>query len=186
MPMLKEEYRKEEKINGVIYSMSPSANYRHGIVNGNIYTVISSGLKGNICRPFIENLDYKYHPDVNDDYIVPDIMIVCDRKHLKGSAYTGVPKFVVETLSPATSMRDMTVKKDIYESCGVDEYWIVSPKERAVQIYYLEDGKYVLRYSYILEDDKEDKSYNAEEIITLRGFSNISMTLAEIFDGVEE
>ena len=37
-------------------------------------------------------------------------------------------------------MRDMTVKKDIYESCGVEEYWIVSPKERAVQIYYLEDG----------------------------------------------
>lgn len=186
MPMLKEEYRKEEKINGVIYSMSPSANYRHGIVNGNLHAAIFNGLKGNICRVFIENLDYKYHPDINDDYIVPDIMIVCDRKHLKGSAYTGVPKFVVETLSPATSMRDMTVKKDIYESCGVDEYWIVSPKERAVQIYYLEDGKYVLRYSYILEDDKEDKSYNAEEIITLRGFSNISMTLAEIFDGVEE
>lgn len=186
MPMLKEEYKKEEKINGVTYSMSPSANYRHGIVNGNLHAVIFNGLKGNVCRVFMENLDYKYHPDINDDYIIPDIMIVCDRKHLKGSAYTGVPKFVVETLSPATSMRDMTVKKDIYESCGVEEYWIVSPKERAVQIYYLEDGKYVLRYSYILEDDKDDRSYNANVLITLRGFPDISMTLADIFDGVEE
>ena len=113
-------------------------------------------------------------------------MIVCDRKHLEGSAYTGVPKFVVETLSPATSMRDMTVKKDIYESCGVEEYWIVSPKERAVQIYYLEDGKYVLNYSYILEDEDGNEHYNADVIITLRGFPNISMTLADIFDGVEE
>lgn len=43
-----------------------------------------------------------------------------------------------------------------------------------------------MRYSYILEDDKDDRSYNAEEIITLRGFPNISMTLADIFDGVEE
>lgn len=186
MPILEEEYKKEEKINGVIYSMSPSANYRHGIVNGNIHMMIANGLKGNICRVFMENLDYKYHPEVNDDYVIPDVMIVCDRKHLKGSAYTGVPKFIAETLSPATSMRDMTVKKNIYEECGVEEYWIVSPKERAIEIYYLEDGTYVLSYSYILEDDKQDKSYNADVIITLRGFPGISMTLADIFDGVEE
>ena len=32
MPLLEEEYRKEEKINGVIYDMSPSPNYQHGIV----------------------------------------------------------------------------------------------------------------------------------------------------------
>ena len=31
MPLLEEEYRKEEKINGVIYDMSPSPNYQHGI-----------------------------------------------------------------------------------------------------------------------------------------------------------
>lgn len=186
VPIFEEEYRKEEKINGVIYSMSPSANYRHGIVNGNIYMIIASGLKGNICRAFMENLDYKYQPEINDDYVIPDVMIVCNRKHLKGSSYTGIPKFVVETLSPATSMRDMTVKKDIYEECGVEEYWIVSPKERAIEIYYLENAKYILKYSYILEDDKEDRSYNAEVIIALRAFPSISMTLAEIFDGVEE
>ena len=37
MPKLKEDYTKQEKINGVVYNMSPSANYRHSIVNGNIY-----------------------------------------------------------------------------------------------------------------------------------------------------
>ena len=37
MPMLKDDYQKTEKINGVIYNMSPAANFRHGIVNGNIY-----------------------------------------------------------------------------------------------------------------------------------------------------
>ena len=35
MPLLEEEYRKEEKINGVIYDMSPSPNYQHGLVDGN-------------------------------------------------------------------------------------------------------------------------------------------------------
>lgn len=45
MPMLEDEYKKEEKINGVFYELSPSPNYQHGIVNGNIYCIISEGLK---------------------------------------------------------------------------------------------------------------------------------------------
>ena len=31
MPLFKEEYKKEEKINGVIYDMLPSQNYQHGM-----------------------------------------------------------------------------------------------------------------------------------------------------------
>lgn len=181
-----DDYRKLEKINGVIYNMFPSADFRHGIVNGNIYRIIANGLKDSLCMVFMENLDYKYHIDINDDYIVPDIMVICDRKHLKGGAYSGVPKFVVETLSPSTAMRDITEKKDIYEKSGIEEYWIVSPKERGIQIYHLYEGKYKLADSLILEDDKEDEYYNADILITLKGFPNISITLKEIFDKVEE
>lgn len=63
---------------------------------------------------------------------------------------------------------------------------IISPKERGVQIYYLEEGSYVLKDSYILQDDKKEAYYNAETEIVLREFPNISMTLAEIFKNVEE
>ena len=69
MPMLKDDYQKTEKINGIIYNMSPAANYRHGIVNGNIYGKVREGLKDSLCLVFMENLDYKYHPEVNDDPI---------------------------------------------------------------------------------------------------------------------
>lgn len=73
-----------------------------------------------------------------------------------------------------------------YEKAGVEEYWIVYPKERAVQIYYLENGKYVLHYSEVLEDDKTDKRYNGDTVITLKEFPHIVMTLEEIFEGLEE
>lgn len=132
----------------------------------------------------MENLDYKYNKDESDDYVIPDIMIVCDRKHLKGGSYSGTPKFIVETLSPSTALRDRTDKKDIYEKAGVEEYWIISPKG-SVEIYYLEDGKYKLTYSYILQDDKESEHYNAETVISLKDFPHIKMTLKEIFEGVE-
>ena len=155
------EHWRDEKIDGVIYDMSPSPSFRHGIINNNINTVIKAGLKGSLCLVFMENLDFKYHPDVNDDYLCPDIMIVCDRKYMKGGSYSGVPRFVAETVSHSTAKRDKTEKKDIYEQAGVEEYWIVSP-QRSVEIYYLQNGKYVLEQNYMLQDDKEDEGYNGD------------------------
>ena len=37
MPVLKDDYRKVEKINGIIYDMSPSGGFMHSQVNGNLY-----------------------------------------------------------------------------------------------------------------------------------------------------
>lgn len=177
------ERRKEEKINGVVIAMLPSPDFRHGIINGNIYRKIGRGLENSLCLVFMENLDFKYHPEENDDYLCPDIMVVCDRKHLKGSFYSGTPKFIAETLSPSTAKRDRSEKKDIYEKAGVKEYWIVS--SGSVEIYYLENGRYVLEQSYLLQDDKDEKDYNADTVIRLREFPHVEMTLGDIFEGFE-
>ncbi len=71
MGMAECEPGKDEKIDGIIYDMSPAPGFQHGIVNGNLYTIIRKGLKGSICLVSIENLDFKYHPDENDDYLCP-------------------------------------------------------------------------------------------------------------------
>ena len=184
MGMAEFERKKDEKINGVIYDMSPSPGYGHFMVNGNLYTIIKQGLKGSICLVSMDNFDFQYHPDVNDDYVCPDIMIICDRKHLKGGAYSGTPKFIAETLSLSTAKKDKTEKKDIYEQAGVEEYWIVSPLG-SVEIYYLQDGRYVLEQNYMLQDDREEEDYNADTEICLKAFPNIKMTLGEIFEGID-
>ena len=184
MGLAESERKKDEKINGVIYDMSPSPGYRHCIVNGNIYRIIGNGLKNSMCFASMENLDFKYHPEENDDYVCPDIMIVCDRKNLKGSAYSGTPRFIAETLSNATAKRDRTEKKDIYEKAGVEEYWIVSP-QGSVEIYYLESGNYILEQNYMLQNDKEEEDYNGYTEICLKAFPQIKMTLGEIFEGMD-
>lgn len=185
MGLAAKEHWRDEKVDGVIYDMSPSPGYQHGIVNSNIHTTIKQGLKDSLCLVSIENLDFKYHPEENDDYLCPDIMVICDRKHLKGGSYSGIPKFIAETLSPTTAKRDKKEKKDIYEKAGVEEYWIVFPEGKSVEIYYLEEGKYVLEQFYILEDDSELEEYNADTQICLRAFPNIKMTLSEIFEGLD-
>ncbi len=184
MGMAESEYRKDEKINGVIYNMSPMPHFRHGIINSNIHALIKHKLRDSLCLVFMENLDFRYQPDKNDDYVCPDIMVVCDRNHLRGSFYNGVPRFVAETLSPSTAKRDKTEKKDIYERAGVEEYWIVSP-QGSIEIYYLKEGKYVLESNLILQDDREDEEYNVDQEIALKAFPHVKMTLGEIFEGVD-
>jgi len=185
MGFTEEKWRKDEKIDGVIYNMSPAPSFQHGVVNGNIYSIIKKKLKDSLCLIFMENLDFCYHPDINDDYLCPDIMVVCDRKYLKGGSYRGTPKFIAETLSPSTAKKDRTIKKGIYENAGVEEYWIVSPRGKSVEIYYLMDGKYALEHSYILQEDKEEEDYNAETMISLKVFPHITMQLQEIFEGLD-
>lgn len=65
----------------------------------------------------------------------------------------------------------------------MEEYWIVSP-QGALEIYYLEDGKYVLQHNYMLQGDQEEEDYNADQEICLKVFPHIKMMLGEIFEGV--
>lgn len=129
MGMAEFERKREEKIDGVIYDMSPSHDYRHGIINNNINRSIGCGLKNSLCLVLMENLDYKYQPEVNDDYVCPDVMVVCDRKRLKGGAYSGVPKFIAETLSHSTAKRDRTVKKRYTKKRGLKNSGLFLPRE---------------------------------------------------------
>lgn len=179
MALVQRDRVRDEKINGVIFDMSPSPSFQHSVVTNNINCKIREGLKDSLCLVFMENIDYKYNPE-SDDYLEPDLIICCDRSKIKGNSYYGTPKFVAETISPSTVKRDRTIKKDIYEKVGVDEYWIVSPVERALEIYYLNDGKYELVESYIVEDDEKSEHYNLKTEVTLRCFP-ITMTLEEIF-----
>ena len=57
--------------------------------------------------------------------------------------------------------------------------------ERSVEIFYLVAGQYELQDCYLLQDDPEEDYYNADQVITLREFPNISLTLAEIFENGE-
>lgn len=182
MPLLNNNDQKNEIINGVIYDMSPSAGFSHMQVNGNIYTLIRNSLKSSVCAVSMENLDLYLS---EDEYVIPDIMILCDRSHIKHGKYSGIPRFIVETLSPSTALKDRTVKKEKYAQLGVDEYWIVDSRGTSIEIYYLKETKYELVNALILDNDPESPHYNAETLLTLRAFPSVSMKLQDIFEGIE-
>jgi len=74
--------------------------------------------------------------------VQPDVLVVCDPDKVKDDGIHGAPDFVVEVLSDSTANKDLGVKKQMYESRGVREYWIVQPEGATVFQYLLEGERY--------------------------------------------
>ncbi len=60
----------------------------------------------------------------------------------------GAPDLVVEILSPSTQARDRGVKMKRYAAAGVPHYWILVPRERALEAYVLGEQGYELTGVY--------------------------------------
>lgn len=68
--------------------------------------------------------------------LVPDIFVYCESLPEDDTQrFKGIPKLVIEILSPSTAFYDTTRKMQIYEQMGVMEYWIVSPTAQILTVY---------------------------------------------------
>jgi Uma2 family endonuclease len=81
---------------------------------------------------------------LSDDTVVqPDFGIVCDLSKVTDSGIHGAPDFIVEILSPSSLKHDAHEKFSLYEKFGVKEYWIISPREKCINVFILQtDGRY--------------------------------------------
>ncbi len=70
----------------------------------------------------------------------PDISVICDEKKLDDAGCRGAPDVIIEVISPATAARDRILKRDLYQSSRVGEYWLIDPERRSLRIYRREPG----------------------------------------------
>lgn len=175
----------DEMIDGKIAAMSPRPSVNHNIISGNIYHIFKTYLSGKKCVPFGDGTDLYLTPK---DRFVPDGMIVCDRDKIKLKGVYGAPDLVVEVLSPSTAKNDRGYKKRVYEICGIPEYWIVSPSEKAVYVYLLQNGQYHLDNVYSVYPDYMLAKMNDEEQAAIPTefkcslFSDLIIRLEDIFE----
>ena len=76
----------------------------------------------------------------------PDIVFISSKRKgiIEPERINGSPDLVVEILSPSTAYYDLRKKFKVYEKSGVQEYWIVDPGEKSVQVFVLNNGKFAL------------------------------------------
>lgn len=127
-----------EYLDGEIYQMT-SPSVTHQKIAGEIFFILKTRLKGSSCEAFIAPFDVHFKKtDVKTpDVLQPDVLVACDvdEKTNEKDRYMGVPTLVVEVLSPSTKSRDAVRKLNTYMLSGVDEYWIVDPKNKQILVY---------------------------------------------------
>jgi Uma2 family endonuclease len=140
---LPDDGRRYQILDGEL-CVTPAPGRKHQEISGNFYAI----LREHIMR---QQLGWLYYAPVDvilsDTTIVqPDLVFVAsDRESaLTSRGIEGAPTLVVEILSPSTRETDRNVKLRLYASYGVPWYWIVDPDARAVEVYKLAAGSYVL------------------------------------------
>jgi Uma2 family endonuclease len=154
--------------NGKIIFM-PSLIDQHQDAVGSIYAHLFFYLKSNpFGRVFIAPMDTIFAPH---ETFQPDILFVSkDRLSIIDRQIKGAPDFIVEILSDGNSPKEMSHKKDIYESTGVKEYWFINLKKKTLTQYENVNNKFVERNIF--------KSEGTIQSIVVEGFE---MKLSDIF-----
>ncbi len=78
------------------------------------------------------------------------------------------PDWVCEILSPSTARLDKVKKMPVYAQHGVPHLWLVDPLAKTLDVFELQNGRWVLLGSYV-EDDKVRAVPFAEVEIDLAG-----------------
>ena len=143
-----------ELIRGKVMRRMSAPTSAHQQVSINLSGELRSFLKGRPCRIFAAPFDVRLlRSTANGDaqvktVVQPDLCVVCDLDKIDEKGCLGAPDWIIEILSPSTALRDTRTKFDLYAENGVSEYWVVSPDERRVVAYQLEDGAYAITGEY--------------------------------------
>jgi Uma2 family endonuclease len=110
-----------------------------------------------------------------EDVVEPDLVVVLteSRATIGEQAIFGAADLVVEILSPGTAKRDLVVKRALYESAGVREYWVVDPEGKTVEVLRLDGAAYV-RHGL----------FEREHTLTSSVLAGLELALAEVFSKV--
>ena len=105
--------------------------------------------------------------------VQPDLVFVrAERRNIiKKNRIEGPPDLVIEVLSPSSISYDRVTKFEVYETSGIQEYWIVNPKTQSIEVYNLEDGLYNLH-----------NEYNLGEPVHSPLLGDLSFTTGSLFD----
>ena len=102
-----------------------------------------------------------------DDVLVPDL---AGWRHERMPAipsvafFTLVPDWLCEVVSPRTGRIDRSRKMRIYAREGVRHLWLVDPLARTLEIYRLEDGRWIVAGTHGGDDVVRPEPFAAIEI----------------------
>ena len=142
-----------ELIDGEFF-MSPSPKERHQRIVTNLVRILDSFVHAHqlgtvYVAPFDVHLP-------SGDVVQPDVLFVSTgNRHIIQDWIRGAPDLAIEVISPETAERDRIIKRDLYASNGIKEYWLVDDAAKSVEVLKLEGDTFGPHGYFELEDAVE-------------------------------
>ncbi len=137
-----------ELLRGKVRQMA-APNRNHQEISARIQYTVYAALLKSPCKLYDAPFDVRltrFSKAKNKDVITvvqPDLCVICDLTKLDERGCNGAPDLIIEILSPGNSRTEMRDKFELYQEAGVLEYWVVSPTEKTILVWKLnEQGVY--------------------------------------------
>ena len=165
-----------ELINGEIYLLA-SPDIVHQELLGRLYLIFNEFFQGKKCNVFFAPFDVHFNKkDYKEpDVMQPDLLVACDLESsvTEKGRYMGTPALVLEILSDTTKTKDLIDKLNTYRLSGVQEYWIVDPKQENIIVYTFADHE-IESYQML------GKGESAQSVV----FAGLGVKLTSLFSGL--
>lgn len=163
-----------ELLRGKIHKMAAPSR-RHQGVSSNLHRFVSNALWKTSCKVYAAPFDVRLTRTKNNQQVKtvvqPDLCVICDSTKLDDQGCSGAPDLIIEILSPGNSKTEMKDKYELYQEAGVLEYWLVSPIEKTVQVFKLNDEGIFIGLQPKVEDD----------LLTTPIIPNLEIELMDVF-----
>lgn len=138
---------RAELIDGQIYYMAPPSR-THQKISWKLHQAIGNYIdsKGGKCEVYAAPFAVFLNKD-DENYVEPDISVICDPSKLDEKGCHGAPDWVVEIVSKSSRSMDCLTKLFKYRNSGVREYWIVDPIKEIVMVYQF-DKEIMEQYAF--------------------------------------
>jgi Uma2 family endonuclease len=131
-----------EVINGTLY-MSPSPLKEHQRLSFKLSGIFFSYFEKNPIGECF-NAPFDVYLDEESNAVQPDLIIVLnENSSIIKEHIHGVPDILIEILSKGNESHDLVRKKELYETKGVKEYFIVDPNTKEVIHYIYQNNSFI-------------------------------------------
>ncbi len=131
------ERQRFELLEGELIPMAPSPNTEHQEIARELFRPLEEHIRShNLGKIYFAPLDVVLGEPSDEQVVQPDILFVSTaRAEIIGEEeIRGAPDLVAEILSPSTAEKDRGFKRTLYARHGVQEYWIVDPDARTIEV----------------------------------------------------
>jgi len=152
--------------------MNPAPLMKHQRIIGNVYLLLDRFARSNaLGEVWLAPCDVVFD---RFNVVQPDVFFVStERAHIVTEKNVqGAPDLIVEILSASTADVDRGYKRHLYAVHGVNEYWLVDPDARQVEVLALGETGYVTA-----------GIYGEDEIVASPLLTGLRIAVNDIFAG---